>query len=283
VSSTVILGERDMTIDSLNQKTRKLRVNMLKMLSEAGSGHSGGSLSAIDTLIVLYNKIMNHDPKNPLWDRRDRFILSKGHCCPALYVVLADCGYFDESELCTLRKCKSILQGHPFMLKTPGVDVSTGSLGQGLSIAVGMALACMRDEKKIRIYCMMGDGEMQEGQIWEAIMAAGHYKLDNLCGIVDKNGLQIDGKVKDVMNIDPLAEKIRAFNWNVLEIDGHDIGKIIEAFEEAKSYKGKPTMIIANTIKGKGVSFMENNAEWHGLAPNKNQLARALAELEEVE
>lgn len=268
-----------MTRDSLKKKTRKLRINILNMLCTAGSGHPGGSLSAIDILIVLYNKIMNHDPGNPSWDGRDRFILSKGHACPALYAVLADCGYFEESELGTLRQYKSILQGHPYMQKTPGLDISTGSLGQGLSVAVGMSLACMKDGKNTRIYCLMGDGEMQEGQIWEAVMAAGHYKLDNLCGIVDKNGLQIDGKVKDVMNIDPLAEKLMAFHWNVVETDGHDIGKIEEAFEEAKLHKGKPTMIIAHTVKGKGVSFMENVAEWHGLAPDKAQLARALQEI----
>jgi len=229
---------------------------------------------------VLYNNVLNHDPGNPQWNLRDRFILSKGHVCPAIYAVLADCGYFNEEELMTLRKYGSILQGHPYMHKTPGIEVSSGSLGQGLSIAVGIALAARMDGSKIRTYCLMGDGEMQEGQIWEAAMAAGHYKLDNLCGIVDKNGLQIDGNVENVMDIDPIAEKLAAFKWNVIETDGHDVAEIEEAFGKAKEYKGKPTVIIAHTVKGKGVSFMENNPEWHGVAPNREQLAAALNELE---
>ena len=262
-------------------KTRKLRVDILKMICEAGSGHPGGSLSAIDILTVLYNKVLSHDPKNPSWSGRDRFVLSKGHVCPALYAVLADCGYFDEKELITLRKYGSILQGHPDMHKTPGLEVSSGSLGQGLSISVGIAYAARMDGAGIRVYCLMGDGEMQEGQVWEAAMAAGHYKLDNLCGIVDKNGLQIDGKVENVMNIDPLTEKFLAFNWNAVETDGHDLKQIEDAFGKAKACKDKPTVIIAHTVKGKGVSFMENEAGWHGVAPNKEQLACALAELEE--
>lgn len=264
----------------LKEKARRLRVLILRMLCEAGSGHPGGSLSSIDILTVLYNRILKHDPKNPAWEERDRFILSKGHVCPALYAVLADCGYFDEKELMTLRKFGSILQGHPYMLKTPGVDISTGSLGQGLSVAVGIAFAARMNGKNIRSYCLMGDGEVQEGQIWEAVMAAGHYKLDNLCGIVDKNELQIDGKVENVMGIDPLAEKFKAFRWNIIETDGHDVAKIEEAFVRAKECRGKPTVIIAHTVKGKGVSFMENVAGWHGIAPNKEQLACALDELE---
>lgn len=272
---------RNLNKSQMDEKTKQLRASILKMLCEAGSGHSGGSLSSIDILAVLYNNILRHDPKNPNWSSRDRFILSKGHVCPALYAVLADCGYFDEKELMTLRKYGSILQGHPYMHKTPGIEVSSGSLGQGLSIAVGIALAANMDGSDIRTYCLMGDGETQEGQVWEAAMAAGHFKLDNLCGIVDKNGLQIDGKVEDVMDIDPLVDKFRAFKWNVVETDGHNPAEIEEAFEKAKEYKGKPTVIIAHTVKGKGVSFMENAAGWHGVTPNKEQLACALAELEE--
>lgn len=271
---------RKLCKSELKEKACELRVKVLKMLCEAGSGHSGGSLSSIDILVVLYNKIMKHDPNNPSWSGRDRFILSKGHVCPALYAVLADCGYFEEKELATLRKYGSILQGHPYMYKTPGIEVSAGSLGQGLSIATGMALAAKMDSTSARLYCMMGDGEMQEGSIWEALMSAGHYKLDNLCAIVDKNGLQIDGRVEDVMDIDPLADKLNAFNWNVIETDGHDIKRLEEAFNQASMYTGKPTVIIAHTIKGKGVSFMENQAGWHGVTPDKTQLEAALCELE---
>lgn len=260
-------------------KNKELRTSILQMLCEAGSGHSGGSLSAIDILTVLYNNVMNHDPKNPKDPARDRFVLSKAHVCPALYAVLADCGYFDASHLMTLRKYGSILQGHPYMHKTPGLDVSGGSLGQGLSVAVGMALTAKMDKGGQRVYSMMGDGEQQEGQIWEAAMAAGHYKLDNLCGIVDKNRLQIDGNVADVMDIDPLTDKWAAFNWNVIRIDGHDVKAIEDAFAQAAAFKGKPTVIIADTVKGKGVSFMENKANWHGATPNAEQLETAVCEL----
>ncbi|OQB23550.1 MAG: Transketolase 2 [Firmicutes bacterium ADurb.Bin182] len=271
--------QRRMTREQLRDKTRQLRVSILKMLYEAGSGHPGGSLSAIDVMAVLYHNVMKHDPNNPGWPERDRFFLSKGHACPALYAVLADCGYFSIDTLKNLRKYGCILQGHPCMRHTPGVEVSAGSLGQGLSIAAGNALAAKLDNKAYRVYCLMGDGELQEGQIWEAAMTAGHYKLDNLCGIVDYNGLQIDGKVEDVMNINPLKEKWEAFNWNVVETDGHDVLKLEEAFSRADSCKSKPTVIIAHTVKGKGVSFMENNPSWHGAAPDKDQLASALAEL----
>lgn len=271
---------RNLNEAQMEEKTRLLRCNLLKMLCEAGSGHSGGSLSAIDILAVLYNKIMKHNPKDPSWQERDRFVLSKGHVCPALYVVLADCGYFDEKELMTLRKYNSILQGHPYMFKTPGLDVSSGSLGQGLSVAVGMALATKMNGEDTRVYCLMGDGETQEGQIWEAAMSAGHYKLDNLCGIVDVNRLQIDGKVEDVMNINPLSDKWKAFNWNVIAVDGHQVKDIESAFKSAESAKGKPTVILADTIKGKGVSFMENVCGWHGTTPNREQLEAALKELE---
>ncbi len=271
---------KDLNESQMQEKTKKLRANILKMIWEAGSGHPGGSLSSVDIIAVLYNKIMNQDPANPSWDQRDRFVLSKGHVCPALYAVLADSGYFPEEELMTLRKYGSILQGHPQMLKTPGLDISSGSLGQGLSVSVGMALAFKMNGENNRVYCLMGDGELQEGQIWEAAMAAGHYKLDNLCGIVDYNRLQIDGKVEDVMDINPLAEKWKDFKWNVIETDGHSLKNLEEAFLAAKAYQSKPTVIIAHTIKGKGVSFMENNSEWHGIAPNKHQLEMALAEME---
>ena len=270
---------RDLNEEQMEEKTKLLRSNLLKMLCEAGSGHSGGSLSAIDILAVLYNKIMKHNPKDPSWQERDMFVLSKGHICPALYVVLADCGYFDEKELMTLRKYNSILQGHPYMFKTPGLDISSGSLGQGLSVATGMALAAKMDGEDTRVYCLMGDGEMQEGQIWEGAMAAGHYKLDNLCGIIDVNRLQIDGKVEDVMDINPLRDKWKAFKWNVIEVDGHKVKDIEEAFRNAESAKGRPTVILADTIKGKGVSFMENVCGWHGTAPNREQLETALKEL----
>jgi len=271
---------RNLDEGQLRAKTRELRTKILKMLCEAGSGHSGGSLSSIDILTVLYNKVMKHDPKNPKDPGRDRFVLSKGHVCPALYAVLADCGYFDESHLMTLRKYGSILQGHPYMHKTPGLDVSSGSLGQGLSVAVGMALGARMDKGGQRVYCLMGDGEQQEGQIWEAAMAGSHHKLDNLCAIVDQNRLQIDGFVKDVMNIEPLADKWASFNWNVIRCDGHDVASIEKAFSEAAACKGKPSVIIADTVKGKGVSFMENKCNWHGVAPNKEQLATAMGELE---
>jgi transketolase len=270
---------RNLNKDQMGEKARELRVKILEMLCEAGSGHSGGSLSCVDILAVLYNKVMNIDPKNPAWEKRDRFVLSKGHCCPALYAVLADLGYFDEKELMTLRKYGSILQGHPYMHDTPGIEVSSGSLGQGLSIAAGMALAAKMDGLANRTYCLMGDGELQEGQIWEAVMAAGHYRLDNLCGIVDKNNLQIDGRVEDVMDINPLAEKFRAFNWEVVEMDGHDLSRIEDSFNKAAYVKNKPTVIIAHTVKGKGVSFMENKSEWHGQAPDRSRLKQALTEL----
>jgi len=264
----------------LRDKARLLRADILAMLCKAKSGHPGGSLSSIDILTVLYNNVLSHDPGNPDWDARDRFVLSKGHGCPALYAVLADCGYFARKELATLRVYGSILQGHPYMRKTPGLDISSGSLGQGLSVCVGMALAAIADGKDLRVYCLMGDGEQQEGQVWEAAMAASRYNLDNLCGIVDCNGLQIDGHVADVMDIEPLADKWAAFNWNVITADGHDVGAIERAFNEAKACRGKPSVIIANTIKGKGVSYMEGAASWHGVCPDEAQLSAALEELE---
>jgi transketolase len=269
-----------LNVEQLKEKARQLRIDILEMLHEAGSGHPGGSLSSIDIMTVLYNNVMKHDPKNPKWQGRDRFILSKAHVCPAQYAVLADLGYFDKEHLKTLRKYGSILQGHPYMHKTPGIEVSGGSLGQGLSIAAGLALAAKINKEESRTYCMMGDGEIQEGQIWEAAMTSGHYKLDNLCAILDYNHLQIDGRVEDVMDIYPAKEKWLSFNWNVIEIDGHDVEAIESAFKQAEEYKGKSTIIIAATAKGKGVSFMENNPAWHGTAPNKQQLDAALAQLQ---
>lgn len=260
-------------------KANALRAELLKMIHAAGSGHPGGSLSCIDIVAVLYNEVMKHDPKNPTWEERDRFVLSKGHVCPAVYEVLADCGYFPKSELMTLRKMGSNLQGHPCMHLTPGFDVSSGSLGQGLSIAAGMAMAAKMDGRGNRVYCLMGDGEQDEGQIWEAAMSAAHFKLDNLCAILDHNHLQIDGFTKDVMNIEPISDKWRAFNWNVIEIDGHDYAAIREGFAKAKDCKGKPSVLVAETVKGKGVSFMENVAKWHGVAPSDEDLKKALAEL----
>lgn len=270
------------SIEELSKKSIELRKSIISMIYEARSGHPGGSLSAIDILVVLFYSKLNHNPRNPFDNFRDRFILSKGHVAPALYAVLGDLGYFPKEELMTLRKFGSILQGHPDMHKTPGIEVSSGSLGQGLSVAVGIALGLKIDKSDSRVYCLMGDGETQEGQIWEAAMAAAHYNLDNLCGIVDFNGLQIDGNVEDVMNINPYKEKWEAFNWNVIEINGHNLKEISRALDSAKEFKNKPTLIIANTIKGKGISFMEDNYSWHGKAPSKEQYEKAIIELENL-
>ena len=242
-------------------------------------GHPGGSLSIADILTVLYFNELNIDEKNPKWEDRDRLVLSKGHCAPALYSVLANRGFFDKKELKTLRKLGSFLQGHPDMKKTPGVDMTTGSLGQGLSSANGMAIAAKLDNKNYRVYCILGDGEIEEGQVWEAAMASNKYKLDNLCVIVDNNNLQIDGKIEDVMSPYPIDEKFKSFGFQIIKIDGNDIDEILKAFEVAKNVKGKPTCIIAKTIKGKGISFMENKAGWHGKAPNKEEYDKAVKEL----
>jgi transketolase len=266
-------------IEELREITRKVRADILTMLNQAGSGHTGGSLSAADILTVLYFSKMKHNPKNPKWEDRDRFVLSKGHAAPALYAVLARCRYFNPEALNSLRKLGSILQGHPDMNTTPGVEISTGSLGQGLSIANGMALGLKLDKKNTRVYVLMGDGEIEEGQIWEAAMSAAHYKIDNLCALLDYNGLQIDGPVKEIMNVDPLPDKWKAFGWHVFEIDGHDIEAILDAFHKAEKIKGKPSIIICNTIKGKGVSFFENKVEYHGVAPTDEELEGALKEL----
>ena len=265
-------------IRELEEKAREIRLMIVEMLSSAGSGHPGGSLSSADILTCLYYSVMRHDPKNPSWPDRDRFHLSKGHCCPALYAVLAEQGYFPKAELAGLRKFGSMLQGHPDR-HTPGIEACSGSLGQGLSVALGMSLAVKLDDKDCRVYCLLGDGETQEGNIWEAAMAAAHYKSDNLCAILDYNGFQIDGRVSDVMEIEPLADKWRAFGWYVLEIDGHNMAAIYKAFSIARDIKGKPSIIIAKTIKGKGVSFMENVVDFHGRAPSADETGLAKKEL----
>ncbi|MEW5820276.1 MAG: transketolase [Cyanobacteriota bacterium] len=269
-----------MSLEEMKEMAKTVRRDIVKMTCAAGSGHPGGSLSSTDILVALYFGKMNHNPLKPDWEERDRFVLSKGHVCPALYAVLSRAGYFAPDELMTLRQMFSRLQGHPAKnKKLPGIEVSSGSLGQGLSVAVGIALGAKIDKKPFKTYCLCGDGELQEGQIWEAVMTAAHYKLDNLVCMVDKNNLQIDGKVHDVMNIDPLKEKFDSFNWHTIECDGHDFDSLNKAYDEAISTKGKPVVIIAETIKGKGVSFMEDQAGWHGKAPNKEQCELALQEL----
>ena len=270
---------RSEELAALNEKARQIRIDVLEMLNRAGSGHTGGSLSAADILTALYFSKMKHNPSNPRWEDRDRFVLSKGHSAPVLYATLAQCGYFDREELGSLRKLGGMLQGHPDMNSTPGVEVSTGSLGQGLSIANGMALGLKLDRKTSRVYVLLGDGEVQEGQIWEAAMTAAHYKIDNLCALLDHNGLQIDGPVKEIMNIEPIADKWRAFGWHVLEADGHSIQALLDALDTAEKIKGKPSIIICATVKGKGVSFFENKLKYHGISPSDDELERALQEL----
>lgn len=260
----------------LEEKARDLRVSIVKTLHRSQSGHTGGSLSAIDMVTALYFQVMRHDPENPLWEERDRFVLSKGHAAPAQYVALADAGYFPREDLMMLRRLGSHLQGHPDSKGTPGVEVCTGSLGQGLSMANGMALGLRLGSKQSRVYALLGDGELQEGQVWEAAMAAAHYRLDNLCAMVDANALQIDGEVEKVMNVAPIGDKFRAFGWNVLEIDGHDMEAIVGALETAETVKGKPTVIVARTVKGKGVPRFEHKASYHGVAPNDDELNEAL-------
>ncbi|MGB9716114.1 MAG: transketolase [Thermodesulfovibrionales bacterium] len=273
------IGERD--INLLEKQARLVRIEILKMLSIAGSGHTGGSLSAADIVTVLYFSKMRHRPQEPTWRERDRFILSKGHAAPLLYAVLAMTGYFDISILKTLRRFGSPLQGHPCSRLLPGVEISTGSLGQGLSVSNGIALGLKLDKLNSRVYCLLGDGEIQEGQVWEAAMTAAHYRLDNLCAIVDLNGLQIDGPVSQVKAIEPVSSKWLAFGWNVIEINGHNIQEILRSLDEAEKVKGKPTIIIAHTIKGKGVSFFEGKVEYHGIAPTQEELKKALRELGE--
>ncbi len=262
----------------LEAKAKQIRRLVIEMISKAGSGHPGGSLSATDLITALFLTVLRHDPKNPKWPERDRFHMSKGHCCPLWYALLAETGYFPVDKLMTLRQFGSMLQGHPDS-RTPGVESASGSLGQGLSIALGMSLAAKIDKKDYRVYVLMGDGEIQEGNIWEAAMAVSHYKCDNLCAILDYNGFQIDGATKDIMNLEPLASKWQAFGWHTIQIDGHKMEEILKAYDEAKSIKGKPSIIIARTVKGKGVSFMENNVEFHGRAPNAQETQKALEEL----
>ena len=270
---------RKMTVSELKDTAKTVRSDIVTMVHKAGSGHPGGSLSAADILTTLYFDVMKLDPEHPDWDGRDRFILSKGHVTPVIYSVLARRGFFPVEELWTFRKLGSILQGHPHKQSTPGLDCSSGSLGQGLSIANGIALGFKKQEKTNRVFCLMGDGELQEGQIWEAVMTAGQHKLDNICGIVDYNKVQLDGNVPDIKDMGDLCEKWHAFGWNVIELDGHDIEQVLRAFRMAESFKGKPTVLIANTVKGKGVSFMENQCAWHGAAPNAEQLEKALQDI----
>ena len=267
-------------IKKLEEQARKLRVSIIEMLSKAGSGHPGGSLSSAEIIAVLFFHVLKHRPKEPNWPDRDRLHLSKGHACPVLYAALAETGYFDKKELLTLRQLGSMLQGHPDR-RTPGISSASGSLGQGLSVALGMSLAGKIDEKNYRVYCLMGDGEIQEGNIWEAAMAAVHFKCDNLCAILDCNGYQIDGRVCDVMALEPLKKKWKAFGWHVIEVNGHDVQQLLNAFQEAAITKAKPTIIIAETTKGKGVSFMENVVDFHGRTPDEAQTKQALEDLKE--
>ncbi|MBI2987808.1 MAG: transketolase [Deltaproteobacteria bacterium] len=268
-----------MEVEKLKAIAKELRIDIIRMLAEAGSGHPGGSLSCIDILVTLFFHRLRHRPADPNWADRDRFVLSKGHCVPALYAVLAKAGYFSRDELLSLRKLNSRLQGHPDRHRLPGIEASTGSLGQGLSVALGMALAGKTSRKDYRVYCMISDGECQAGQIWEAAMAAPKFKLDNLCVLLDYNKIQLSGAVREIMNLEPLLNKWRAFNWNTLEIDGHDFHAIIQALDDAERAKERPTLILCHTTKGKGVSFMEGKWEWHGKAPNREEGERAIQEI----
>ena len=264
----------------LKELAKKLRRHVISMITTAGSGHPGGSLSAADIITALYFKILRHDPENPQWPDRDRFILSKGHAAPILYAALAEAGYFPTAELATLRKLNSRLQGHADKKFTPGVEMSAGSLGMGLSFAIGVALAARLDSKTYRTYVLLSDGECEEGQIWEAALWAAHFKLDNLTAIVDYNGIQLSGWTCDVMNLEPFSRKWQAFGWRTIDIDGHDFDQILSACQRAEKTRNKPTLIIAHTIKGKGVSFMENNVAFHGKAPTREEAEKALTELE---
>ena len=272
--------EKISDITKLREIAKNIRKGIIEAVYSGKSGHPGGSLSIADIMTVLYFYEMNINPEKPKDENRDRFVLSKGHCAPALYSTLANRGYFNIEELKTLRHIDSRLQGHPDMKKIPGVDMTTGSLGQGLSAANGMAIAGKLDKKDYRVYCIMGDGEIEEGQVWEAAMASNKYKLDNLCVIVDNNNLQIDGTIEEVMSSYPIDKKFKSFGFQVINIDGHNYQEIIDAFDVARNIKGKPVCIIAKTVKGKGVSFMENKVEWHGKAPNEEQYMQALKELE---
>lgn len=265
-------------VEELKKIAAQVRVDVVAMLAKAKSGHPGGSLSMVDIVVALFFELLRHDPKNPQWEGRDRFHLSKGHAAPALYAILARCGYFATEELLRLREFGSMLQGHPHP-KTPGIEVASGSLGQGLSIASGMAIAEKLESKPNKVCAVLGDGELQEGQVWEAAMFAAHYRLDNLYVFVDANGLQIDGKVEDIMHVNPIAKKWLSFGFEVREIDGHDIQAIIDTFYELEEVTGKPKVIVARTIKGKGVSFMEHNIGFHGKTPNDDETNKALNEL----
>ena len=279
LSAGVILPDK---LAHLNHKAQAIRRDIVTMVFHANSGHIGGSLSATELLVALYYGIMRHDPKHPQWRERDRFILSKGHCTPVLYAVLADCGYFPKEDLACFRRPGSHLQGHPYQPKTPGVEASTGTLGLGLSTALGMALGAKLRGHSHYYYVLCGDGEMQEGQIWEAAMFGHKYALENVIAFVDRNRLQTDGNTEEVMPLDPLGAKWRAFGWNTFEIDGHDISQIIKTVQQAKACEGKPIMILANTVKGKGVSFMENRAEWHSGPPNPGEYECAMKELHDA-
>ena len=268
-------------IEDLKEMAKKIRLGIIEAVYSNKSGHPGGSLSIADIMTVLYFNEMNIDNNNPKWENRDRLVLSKGHCSPALYSALANRGFFPVEDLKSFRNINSYLQGHPDMKHIPGVDMTTGSLGQGLSAANGMAISAKLDNKDYRVYCILGDGEIEEGQIWEAAMASSKYKLDNLCVIVDNNNLQIDGTIEEVMNSNPIDEKFKSFGFQIIKIDGNDIEEIKKAFEVARNVKGMPTCIIAKTVKGKGVPFMENQVGWHGKAPNEEQYELALKELEE--
>jgi transketolase len=265
--------------EDLTAVCKNIRRDIVTMIAKAGSGHPGGSLSAVEIVVTLYWKVLRHKPADPAWKDRDRFILSKGHAAPVLYAALAECGYFPKAELDTLRKIDSFLQGHADHCCTPGVEMSSGSLGQGLSFSVGTALAGRLDKASWRVYALLSDGECDEGQTWEAAMSAAMFKLDNLTAIVDKNSIQLSGFTKDIMNTDPLTKKFDSFGWNVIEINGHDLSQVLDALKKARTIKSQPTIIVAHTIKGKGVSFMENNVDFHGKAPNAEQLEKALKEL----
>jgi transketolase len=271
--------DRDALVERLTGIARELRIADIETITEAGSGHPGGTLSAADMIAALFFHKLRLRPEEPRWPGRDRFVLSKGHCIPIVYVAMARLGYFPEEELKSLRDVGSPLQGHPDRVRLPGIEASTGSLGQGLSVSVGMALAGTVDGASWRVYCMMGDGENQAGQIWEAAMFAGRHGLDNLCGILDANQVQQTGKVAERLDIEPVVAKWRAFNWHVREIDGHDMGEIVDALDEAELVTGRPSLIVSRTVKGKGVSWMELNSAWHGKAPDGEQAEQALAEL----
>lgn len=269
----------DSQIRELEDRAKKIRRDIIRMIAKAKSGHPGGSLSSTDLITALYFAVLRHKPSEPDWPDRDRFHMSKGHCCPLWYSVLAESGYFPVDKLWTLRQKGSMLQGHPDR-RAPGVSVASGSLGQGLSVGLGMSLSAKIDKKDYRVYVLLGDGEIQEGNVWEAAMAASHYKCENLCAILDYNGFQIDGKICDIMSLEPIAAKWQSFGWHTIEIDGHNMKQILCAYEEAESVKGKPSIIIAHTVKGKGVSFMENVCDFHGRSPTEEEEKKALEELE---